>query len=152
MQKYVNTLSSYVTGEEIQTSEKPKPKQQPLKLSDLVDLKKNKAYLDELETLTNFKSFTLTLFERFVQKRNEELEEEHRKNIESGRTIIREHDRGDVVRKVVLSLNRMNKESSDFAYSQRKKKMEEAKKALEIESQFLIESLNNKKYERVFQT
>ena len=147
MQNYVNRLSSYVTGEKIQTSEKPKLKQQPLKLSDLVDLDKNKRYLNRSESLPPF-----TLFESFVRARNKELEDEHNKNIESGRTIIREHDRGDVVRKVALSLGRMNAESSTFAYSKREKKMEQAKTALENEHQFLMESLINQKYKRVFQT
>ena len=84
-----------------------------------------------------------------MKVRNEELEDEHNENIESGRTIILEHDRGDVVRKVVVSLGKMDKESSTFAYSKREIKMKQAKTAFENEHQFLMESLVNQKYKRL---
>ena len=141
MQAYVTKLSEYVSGEKIQTDGKQEPKtREPPKASDLLQFKKN------IDRLVNTQDLTpISVFNNVVNFRNKEIQKEHDSN-KSGRTIIPEHDRGEVVRKVVISLGAMNKESLFYVLKKRDENKENIVKAFTQEHEFLMESITTPRY------
>ena len=144
MQAYVDKLSEYVIGGEIQTDGKREPRtREPPKPSDLLQFEKNINYLVNTQDLA-----PLSVFNNVVDFRNKEIQKEHDSN-KRDRTIIPENDRGEVVRKVVISLGKMNKESFFYALKKTDGNKENIVKAFAQEHEFLMESINSHRYKQL---